>query len=103
MIESDRELSAMVQELWDNDINRLKPGKDYRISLQVHHALRHTQTPVVDNSIYCKLMTISDSLHYTSKQALFFSSELKFLALNELYSVKKSKPGNLETYCKGKG
>lgn len=36
MIESDRELSAMVQELWDNDINRLTPGKDYRISLQVH-------------------------------------------------------------------
>lgn len=35
MIESDRELSAMVQELWDNDVNRLKPGKDYRISLQV--------------------------------------------------------------------
>ncbi|KAF0038491.1 hypothetical protein F2P81_008975 [Scophthalmus maximus] len=34
MIESDRELSAMVQELWDNDVNRLKPGKDYRISLQ---------------------------------------------------------------------
>lgn len=35
MIESDRELSAMVQELWDNDVNRLMPGKDYRISLQV--------------------------------------------------------------------
>lgn len=35
MIESDRELSAMVQELWDNDVNRLVPGKDYRISLQV--------------------------------------------------------------------
>lgn len=35
MIESDRELSAMVQELWDNDVNRLIPGKDYRISLQV--------------------------------------------------------------------
>lgn len=35
MIESDRELSALVQELWDNDVNRLKPGKDYRISLQV--------------------------------------------------------------------
>uniref|UniRef100_A0A3Q1IDL1 Uridylate-specific endoribonuclease n=1 Tax=Anabas testudineus TaxID=64144 RepID=A0A3Q1IDL1_ANATE len=34
MIESDRVLSAMVQELWDNDINRLQPGKDYRISLQ---------------------------------------------------------------------
>lgn len=35
MIEGDRELSAMVQELWDNDINRLRPGIDYRISLQV--------------------------------------------------------------------
>ncbi|XP_047234825.1 uridylate-specific endoribonuclease B [Girardinichthys multiradiatus] len=34
MIESDRELSAMVQEIWDNDVSRLKPGKDYRISLQ---------------------------------------------------------------------
>uniref|UniRef100_A0A3Q2NWE8 Uridylate-specific endoribonuclease n=1 Tax=Fundulus heteroclitus TaxID=8078 RepID=A0A3Q2NWE8_FUNHE len=34
MIESDRELSAMVQEIWDNDVNRLKPGEDYRISLQ---------------------------------------------------------------------
>jgi len=35
MIEGDRELSAMIQELWDNDINRLRPGIDYRISLQV--------------------------------------------------------------------
>ncbi|KAM9781737.1 uridylate-specific endoribonuclease B isoform X2 [Syngnathus typhle] len=34
MIESERELSAMVQELWDNDVNRLRPGQDYRISLQ---------------------------------------------------------------------
>lgn len=35
MIETDRDLSAMVQELWDNDVNRLKPGVDYKISLQV--------------------------------------------------------------------
>lgn len=42
MIESDRELSAMVQELWDNDVNRLKPGKDYQISLQVQRT--HTGT-----------------------------------------------------------
>lgn len=35
MIESDRELSTMVQELWDNDVNRLRPGRDYQISLQV--------------------------------------------------------------------
>ncbi|XP_056587789.1 uridylate-specific endoribonuclease B [Triplophysa dalaica] len=34
MIEGNRELSAMIQELWDNDINRLRPGIDYRISLQ---------------------------------------------------------------------
>ena len=36
MVESDRELSAMAQALWDNDVNRLQPGKDYRISLQVN-------------------------------------------------------------------
>jgi hypothetical protein len=35
MIEADRELSAMVQDIWDKDVNRLKPGTDYRISLQV--------------------------------------------------------------------
>ncbi|XP_072230874.1 uridylate-specific endoribonuclease B [Leuresthes tenuis] len=34
MTESDKELSAMVQELWDKDVNRLTPGKDYSISLQ---------------------------------------------------------------------
>ncbi|CAL8400383.1 unnamed protein product [Boreogadus saida] len=34
MVESDRELSSMAQALWDNDVNRLQPGKDYRISLQ---------------------------------------------------------------------
>ncbi|KAM6970538.1 uridylate-specific endoribonuclease B [Aplochiton taeniatus] len=33
-IESDKELSSIAQQLWDNDINRLQPGKDYRISLQ---------------------------------------------------------------------
>lgn len=35
MIEGDRELSAIIQEIWDNDINRLRPGIDYRICLQV--------------------------------------------------------------------
>uniref|UniRef100_A0A4W5NHQ0 Uridylate-specific endoribonuclease n=1 Tax=Hucho hucho TaxID=62062 RepID=A0A4W5NHQ0_9TELE len=34
IIEACRELSVMVQEIWDKDINRLKPGTDYRISLQ---------------------------------------------------------------------
>lgn len=57
MIESDRELSAMVQELWDNDINRLQPGKDYRISLQVHHT--HTY--------YMQLQWEAISLIYTSQ------------------------------------
>lgn len=42
MTESDGELSAMVQELWDKDTNRLRPGHDYRISLQVSDA-QHTQ------------------------------------------------------------
>ena len=42
MVESDRELSSMAQALWDNDINRLQPGKDYRISLQVSKALGST-------------------------------------------------------------
>ncbi|XP_018611855.1 uridylate-specific endoribonuclease B [Scleropages formosus] len=34
MDESERELFVVVQELWDSDVNRLQPGKDYRISLQ---------------------------------------------------------------------
>lgn len=42
MIESDRELSTIAQELWDSDTNRLKPGKDYRISLQVHYTHTHS-------------------------------------------------------------
>lgn len=44
---SDRELSAVVQKLWDNDVNRLTPGKDYRISLQVHTNTHLTST------LYC--------------------------------------------------
>ncbi|XP_060747095.1 uridylate-specific endoribonuclease B [Tachysurus vachellii] len=34
MIEHDPDLSAVAQELWDNDIHRLRPGTDYCISLQ---------------------------------------------------------------------
>ncbi|KAK1159272.1 poly(U)-specific endoribonuclease-B-like [Acipenser oxyrinchus oxyrinchus] len=34
MTEKDLNLSAMVQELWDNDMSRLQPGLDYKISLQ---------------------------------------------------------------------
>ncbi|XP_053504711.1 uridylate-specific endoribonuclease B [Ictalurus furcatus] len=34
MTEHDPDLRAVVQEVWDNDINRLRPGTDYRISLQ---------------------------------------------------------------------
>ncbi|XP_076835659.1 uridylate-specific endoribonuclease B [Brachyhypopomus gauderio] len=34
MAEGDRELSTIAQELWDNDVNRLRPGTDYRIALQ---------------------------------------------------------------------
>ncbi|KAG2455361.1 ENDUB protein, partial [Polypterus senegalus] len=34
MNDSDPQLSVVAQELWDNDVNRLQPGKDYKISLQ---------------------------------------------------------------------
>ncbi|MGH0169680.1 UNVERIFIED_CONTAM: hypothetical protein FKN15_062656 [Acipenser sinensis] len=34
MTEKDLYLSAMAQELWDNDMSRLQPGLDYKISLQ---------------------------------------------------------------------
>ncbi|XP_006003273.1 uridylate-specific endoribonuclease B [Latimeria chalumnae] len=34
MSDSIPQLSAVAQELWDNDINRLQPGTDYKISLQ---------------------------------------------------------------------
>ncbi|KAK6475760.1 poly(U)-specific endoribonuclease-B-like [Huso huso] len=34
MTEKDLHLSAMAQELWDNDMSRLLPGLDYKISLQ---------------------------------------------------------------------
>ncbi|KAF4077719.1 hypothetical protein AMELA_G00211180 [Ameiurus melas] len=34
MTEHDPDLRAVVQEVWDNDINRLRPGTDYCISLQ---------------------------------------------------------------------
>ncbi|XP_026858039.2 poly(U)-specific endoribonuclease-C [Electrophorus electricus] len=30
----DQELSAVLNELWKLDVNRLKPGKDYKINLQ---------------------------------------------------------------------
>lgn len=35
MIEHNSDLTAIAQELWDNDIHRLRPGTDYRIALQV--------------------------------------------------------------------
>lgn len=31
----DQELSNIIGELWKLDVNRLKPGTDYKISLQV--------------------------------------------------------------------
>ena len=31
----NEEISAVLNELWDLDANRLKPGKDYIISVQV--------------------------------------------------------------------
>lgn len=31
----DQELSAILNELWKLDVNRVKPGKDYTINLQV--------------------------------------------------------------------
>ncbi|KAK3555353.1 hypothetical protein QTP86_014953, partial [Hemibagrus guttatus] len=34
MIEHNSDLTAVAQELWDNDIHRLRPGTDYRIALQ---------------------------------------------------------------------
>ena len=31
---ADKELSAIYTELWELDVNRLTPGKHYRINLQ---------------------------------------------------------------------
>uniref|UniRef100_A0A4W3J5X4 Uridylate-specific endoribonuclease n=2 Tax=Callorhinchus milii TaxID=7868 RepID=A0A4W3J5X4_CALMI len=34
VMDGNMELSEIAQKLWDSDVNRLQPGKDYRISLQ---------------------------------------------------------------------
>ena len=74
MIESDRELSAMVQELWDNDVNRLKPGVDYKISLQVDrtqnlkHPHRTLNTSVILENViqYSYWLPVQKFYHVTS-------------------------------------
>lgn len=38
--QANRELTEVLNELWRLDTNRLKPGTDYRISLQVSPAQR---------------------------------------------------------------
>ncbi|XP_055509212.1 uridylate-specific endoribonuclease B [Leucoraja erinacea] len=43
-MESRAELSGIAQTLWDNDVNRLQPGIDYKISLQVGQRKTHVKT-----------------------------------------------------------
>lgn len=71
MIESDRELSSIMQELWDSDVNRLQPGKDYMISLQV----RDTQTHLQLLSLYFKnLMFIYQPINTNFLSKLYHMS-----------------------------
>ncbi|XP_067084682.1 uridylate-specific endoribonuclease B [Osmerus mordax] len=50
MSEADPELSSMVQELWNSDTNRLKPGTDYRISLQGKAGTMDVQSQYEDDN-----------------------------------------------------
>ncbi|XP_048465931.1 uridylate-specific endoribonuclease B-like [Rhincodon typus] len=45
-MENNTELSDIAQILWDNDVNRLQPGIDYKINLQAaEQALTNTDIP----------------------------------------------------------
>lgn len=65
MIESDPELSTIAQELWDNDVNRLRPGADYRISLQVsvyrYVYYAENNTPIIPQTILLPFCTVAKS------------------------------------------
>ncbi|XP_043925218.1 poly(U)-specific endoribonuclease-B-like [Protopterus annectens] len=60
--EKDTELSAIVQQLWDSDISRLKPGRDYKVSFQgnsasTDHNIITNGTPLfkyVDENVFRK-------------------------------------------------
>uniref|UniRef100_A0A4W4F9R5 Uridylate-specific endoribonuclease n=1 Tax=Electrophorus electricus TaxID=8005 RepID=A0A4W4F9R5_ELEEL len=75
MTESDRELSAIVQKLWDNDINRLRPGTDYRISLQ-GKAGNLSSMNVGDYAVGSPLFTYVDETIFKKETFLAFISLL---------------------------
>ncbi|XP_067915429.1 uridylate-specific endoribonuclease B [Heterodontus francisci] len=49
-MESDTELSGIAQILWDNDVNRLQPGIDYKIDLQEQAGETLTNSDVTDGA-----------------------------------------------------
>lgn len=81
MIESDRELSAMVQELWDNDVNRLKPGKDYQISLQVQQTHTHTHKHIQEHMLNIFWVDILESGALKDLKNCLSDSSLVFFSL----------------------
>lgn len=89
MTENDKELSTMVQELWDNDVNRLIPGKDYRISLQVRHTqLLHMTRRVVPEWVNETHMRSSDLGSWAYDSSLTFcNAGQDFQIQNELIQL----------------
>lgn len=45
--QTSKELTDILNQLWSLDTNRLKPGTDYIISLQVRHKSPHTDPKIL--------------------------------------------------------
>ncbi|KAF7697420.1 uridylate-specific endoribonuclease B isoform X2 [Silurus meridionalis] len=75
MTEQDPDLTAVVKELWDSDINRLRPGTDYRISLQ-NKAVHQSNSSDEKDAAGAPLFTFVDETIFKKDTFLAFISLL---------------------------
>ncbi|XP_032895241.1 poly(U)-specific endoribonuclease-B-like [Amblyraja radiata] len=82
-MESRAELSGIAQTLWDNDVNRLQPGIDYKISLQ--EQVGQTYTDVTSKTTFPLFLFVNEDV---CKKKTFSA----FISLLDNYEADRGHP-----------
>uniref|UniRef100_UPI00398F55DF uridylate-specific endoribonuclease B n=1 Tax=Pristiophorus japonicus TaxID=55135 RepID=UPI00398F55DF len=72
-MENNTELSSIVQTLWDNDVNRLQPGIDYKIALQEKAEQTVPNTDVTDGAALPLFLYVNEEVFKKKTFSAFIS------------------------------
>lgn len=96
----NQELSNLFNELWRLDVNRMQPGVDYTISVQVHwvHILSRLDKTDVSTDMFFEGLSLQGRAGFVNQGSRVVQDHA---SLPLFSNVNENKLGNITTYSSG--